>query len=205
MHIAKFAAEPVEMELGGVQYRVSKLRVRDIAYIERWLAEVVADAEGAPVTSANRPTMASKVGLLLLNTGEGTARIVHASLRQTIPGFTIRDARDLVNSLDKAEADSIVIAAFPEPDEESESKDQDRDPNGMNWHAGVLLLANKYQWTDEYILNMPLDRFFGMCQDIEDVRPKYRKKWAVPMKTPADFDREWARRMANQSVQAMDN
>lgn len=199
MHIAKLTADPVDLTIGGVSYRVAKLRVRDIGYLERWMAEVVAAAEGRPITPENRPTMASRVGLLLLDSGEGTARIVHASLRQTIPDYSIQDARDLVNSISRDEAESIVAAAFPEPDDADADPEppRPRDPNGMNWHAGILMLAEKYKWTDEHILDMPLDRFFGMCQDIADVQPKHRKRWALRFSSPEDMQREWERRMGN--------
>jgi len=142
MELSRLAADPTTLLLGGKDYRLGKIRPRDIGILESWFKEVVPNPkvearramEGLPsdvqihiwdqaVAQARfwPPTFGSEEGQALLKTSEGIALLVHLSIRQTVASFSLDDARDLADQMEFTDLAAFLAAIFPAPDDEDES------------------------------------------------------------------------------------
>jgi hypothetical protein len=136
------SAPPISLILGGKEYRIGRIRPRDIGNLENWFKEVVPNPrsearkamEGLPVEvqihiwdEASRearhwpPRFGDEIGQELIRTSEGIARLVHLSISQSVAGFTLDDARDLANEMDFDELARFLKAIFPDAEDDTEA------------------------------------------------------------------------------------
>jgi hypothetical protein len=193
MRLSTFAAQPRRVVLGGIPMMVAKLRLRDLAFLETWMAAVVPrPAPGDDIPGGWPPTFDTQAGLALISSGEGVARLLFASLRQTIPGLKIEQAREITSSIDVEEFAPFYAAVFPENDHATDRDENDN--RRSNWHARINHIALTYHYTPDQILDMPLDQFFALGCEPENPGPE--TNWEVPIHSPKDLDRLWAERQA---------
>jgi hypothetical protein len=133
---AKATAAPRYVTINGREYRVGKYGPRDIGDLEAWLKTQVPDPRlmarelcaGLPDAVALEvwrdlsaeamnwpPDVTSRIGnKLLMNTWEGHARLVFASLSRHNADFTLDEARTLTKA-DCELAIEISNLSWPEP------------------------------------------------------------------------------------------
>lgn len=194
MRLSTFAAEPRLVELGGIPVMAAKLRVKDLAYLETWMSEAIPEpGPDDDIPGGWPPTFDTEAGLALVSSGEGVARLAFVSLRQTVAGMTVEQAREIVSDMAPDEFAPFYAAIFPAADED------DAPPGGerprANWHARINHVAGTYHYTPGQILDLPLDQFFALGREPE--REKPRQRWAIPVNRPEDLDRLWAERQAS--------
>jgi hypothetical protein len=134
MDLASIAAEPGAITLGGREYRPGKIRPRDIAYLEAWFREVTPDPrvaaraamEGLPAEVQKHiwdracdearswpPRLTSEAGRLLILSDGGLARLVHTTIRQTFPAFTLDEAAALSERMAIGDVERFFAIVFP--------------------------------------------------------------------------------------------
>lgn len=188
IRLTTLAARPRKVTLAGVQCLAAKLRVGDLADLESWMAEVIAPpAPGQGPAGAWPPTIDSPAAIRLLQSGKGTARLILASLGQTVEGMDERHAREIAREMRPGEVGPFFSAIFPEPDPDSregiprEGRPEARPRGPANWHARFVALARTYGYTPAQILDLPLDQFFAMGR--QGTQPRYPGSRGGPRRT----------------------
>jgi hypothetical protein len=192
MRLAVIAAEPGEVTIDGVDHLAPKIRVRDVGYLEAWFESVVPKPTGDDFRGHMEwpPLLGSDVSARLLNTNEGLARVVHASLRQIQPALAVADARKLAGTMTEIEAASFFLAVWPS----IRSKKPATGHKPMDWHRAIKWVAKEYHFTPGECLDMPLDQFFALFEDpADDDRPaRSGRQFQYPFQSPEEFEKTLA-------------
>lgn len=215
MRLAIMIADPEIVMIGGEPQVAPKLRVVDIGRLERWFAWVAGQSDndstsistndstgiGANPATPSLPTphqfhdqaprFGSEAASRLLNSGEGFARLVLASLGQRIADLTIVGAREIARSMDEVEQARFIVAIYPKPPKVRPNQSKSDKP--MDFHGAILWLMERYQGTvpADYF-DMPLDQFFSLFEDPaqadEDGSGRVRRRYDYPIGSVADFE-----------------
>jgi hypothetical protein len=131
---ARATGAPRTVTLAGRDYRVHKIRPRDLGELEAWFKDVTPDPrvearkfmEGLPDAVAKHmwdraledargwpPRLDSDAGSDLMSTPEGQARSLWLILRRGLPGMTLDEARDLADAISREDYEEVIALARP--------------------------------------------------------------------------------------------